>query len=79
VQTAGVPVTLGAGGEDAAILIDRDGCILFRSAPTFSVYPQVGSGNLAVRLQARAYIALLATAKAVGKSTGTGWSAPVWA
>jgi hypothetical protein len=76
IATAGVGTTLGAGTEDAAVMIDRDKCILFRSAPMINVYPDVLSGNAAVRIQARAYVALLSAPKAVGKVTGSGFIAP---
>jgi hypothetical protein len=72
VMTAGVPTDLGGGTEDAIIVLDRSETRLFMSRPTFHVMPDVVSGNLAVRVQARCYCAPLANRQPASISAVTG-------
>jgi hypothetical protein len=58
-------------------VIDRSQSRLFMSQPTFHVMADVLSGNLAVRVQARCYVALLANRQpaSISAVTGTGLAA----
>ena len=75
VQSAGIRSTLGAGtNEDEIFILVRDESFLCLDAPTFAVYPEVGSSTLTVRVQARqALAAMLARQpKSIARIFGTG-------
>jgi Phage capsid family len=80
IETAGIPVTLGAGTEDAVIALNLEATPVFIGPIQFEVDPGVLSGNLQVRIYAFAYVALVGARlpASIGKLTGTGLIAPVF-
>lgn len=77
-EVASIPTTLG-GDQDAIIMLRRSETILLRSPVTLRAMPEVLSGNLAVRIQAVQYAALLIRQPgSIGKLVGSGLSAPTW-
>jgi hypothetical protein len=72
VQVGAIPTTLNTN-QDVLIALRRAESIPFNQAPSFRVLPEVLSGNLAVRVQAFGYCALLANRQlaSIGKVTGT--------
>jgi len=78
IETMGMPVTLGAGTEDAIIALVLGETPIFISPPRFAVMPDRGSTNLQAVIQAYAYVALVGARQpaSIGKLTGTGLIAP---
>jgi HK97 family phage major capsid protein len=77
-----IPITLGAGtNEDIIVVTRREDQLLFEvGAPTIAVYPEVGSGNLLVRIVAYGYFAFTFAryAKATSRIAGTGLVTPTF-
>lgn len=76
-----IPTTLGAGTEDAILVMRTQDIVFFEDqTPTIRVYEEVLSGTLQVRVQAWQYIAFSAEKypKALGIITGTGLIAPTF-
>jgi HK97 family phage major capsid protein len=78
IETMGMPVTLGGGGEDAILALVIGETPIFISPPRFLVMPDRGSTNLQVVIQAYAYVALVGARQptSIGKLTGSGLAAP---
>lgn len=77
---ASIPVTLGAGTEDAIIAVRRAECYIWEdaSAPWLQIFEDVLSGSLGVRFRAHGYVAQMHGRRPLGiaKVTGTGLIAP---
>lgn len=76
-----VPVTLGDGGdEDALVVLDPDASPIAVSPPRFAVYPSVGSDTATIRLQTFGYVASFAgrNPSSVAKVVGSGLVAPTF-
>jgi hypothetical protein len=74
-----MPTTLGAGtNEDVVHIIRASDLLLFESGIRTRVLPDVGSGNLTVRLQVYGYMAFTAGRypKSIVEIGGTGLVAP---
>lgn len=80
VNVGSIPTNLGGGTEDVAIVLQASESVLAQRAPSFAVMPDVLSGTLEVRVQARQYAALLANRQpaSIGILSGTGLIAPVF-
>jgi hypothetical protein len=79
VASPGIRTTLGAGtNEDEIYLIARGEVFVGADPPTLAVYPEIGSGTLTVRLQARQSLAAMFSRqpKAIARISGTGLVAP---
>jgi hypothetical protein len=78
VATSGVRLTLGGGTEDEIFVIARDEVFVGADAPVLQAFPEVGSGTLTVRLQARQSVAAMFSRqpKAIARISGTGLAAP---
>jgi HK97 family phage major capsid protein len=76
-----VPTNVGAGtNEDVVLIMKADDLYLWESSIRTRVLPDVGSGNLTVRLQVYGYLAFTAERypKSISKVTGTGLVSPVF-
>lgn len=76
-----IPTNLGAGtNEDVILVMKADDLLLYESSVRSRVLPDVGSGNLTVRLQVYGYLAFTAERypKSISKITGTGLQAPTF-
>jgi Phage capsid family len=81
-QVAAIGTTIGAGTEDEIYVLRADELPVFASAPNFRVkFDFTGSGNLTVRITAFQYVATLFNRRpeAIGRISGTGLIAPVFA
>jgi Phage capsid family len=75
VATPGVRTNLGAGtNQDEIYVIAKSEVFVALGRPVFSVYPEVGSSTLTVRLSARQYAAAMFSRqpKAIAQISGTG-------
>lgn len=79
-KTGAMPTNLGGGTEDAAVITRVEDHILFESSLRARVLPEVGSGNLTVRMQVYGYLAFTAGRFPAGTSIigGTGLAAPTF-
>jgi HK97 family phage major capsid protein len=77
---ANMPITLGAGTEDAIVAARHQDLLLFEGSVRTRALPEVLSGNLTVRLQAYAYSSFIPGRQpaAISKITGTGLIAPTF-
>lgn len=76
----GIRQNLGAStSEDEIFVIARNEVFVSLSRPVFQVFPEVGSSNLTVRLQARQYAASGAprAPKSIARISGTGLVTPL--
>jgi hypothetical protein len=81
IESEGIPVTLGAGtNQDALIALRLAEVPVFITPPRFELQSGVISGTLQVAITAYSYVALVAARQpaAVGISNGTGLVAPVF-
>jgi HK97 family phage major capsid protein len=79
VISAAVRSTLGAGtNEDEIFLLVKDQAIAYLGEPSISVYPEIGSAAMTIRVQARQYGSLLVRVpNAIARVSGSGLTAPV--
>lgn len=76
-----IPTTDGTGtNEDSVIVMRASDCLLWESSLRTRVLPEVGSGNLTVRLQVYSYLAFTAERqpKSLTILSGTGLAAPTF-
>lgn len=76
-----IPTTDGTGtNEDSIIVMRASDCLLYESPLRTRVLPEVGSGNLTVRLQVYSYLAFTAERqpKSITLIQGTGLAAPTF-
>jgi hypothetical protein len=81
VLSAAISTTLGAGtNQDEIYAIVAEELWLFRDSPAITVFPEIGSGALTVRVQARQAAGLLGNRipQAIGRLTGSELAAPVF-
>jgi hypothetical protein len=81
VPSAGMPTDLGAGGNEDRVLVICPGPFVLEGVPKFvPILDYPGSGFLTVKLQQRAFAAILAgrVPQAIGVMSGTGLATPTF-